>query len=337
MTVDLLRGLKRMGSTHGGEYAGPCPFCGGTDRFRVWPEHPSGKARWWCRQCSRWGDHADLLRALRGVPMREALRAAGVEPAGRMSAQPRPVERPLSRPTAAWQQRAEQVAQAAEVALWEPAGAKELSSLQQRGLTCDTIRAARLGYIAEDLREPAASWGLPPDHKPVWAPRGICLPWRAAAAVWRLNIRRPSGTPKYIGPAGFCTGLYGADGLHPGEPAVLVEGEFDALSVVQETGFAAVASGSTCGARHPHWQRRLGRCSTVLVAFDADDAGEQAARWWLDRLPTAVRLVPAGAKDANGMLAGGVDLRAWVADRLSQDCRPPVVPAATSSGGVCVP
>jgi hypothetical protein len=27
--------LKRVASTKGGEYAGPCPGCGGDDRFRV--------------------------------------------------------------------------------------------------------------------------------------------------------------------------------------------------------------------------------------------------------------------------------------------------------------
>src|SRR5436305_15259018 len=43
--------LRRMASTHGGEYAGPCPFCGGRDRFRVWPNmaHP----RYWCRVCRK--------------------------------------------------------------------------------------------------------------------------------------------------------------------------------------------------------------------------------------------------------------------------------------------
>ena len=29
--------LRRVASTNGGEWAGPCPFCGGHDRFRVWP------------------------------------------------------------------------------------------------------------------------------------------------------------------------------------------------------------------------------------------------------------------------------------------------------------
>ena len=40
--------LKKQAGTRGGEYAGPCPFCGGRDRFRVQPE----KGLWWCRNCS---------------------------------------------------------------------------------------------------------------------------------------------------------------------------------------------------------------------------------------------------------------------------------------------
>ena len=27
--------LKKVANTNGSEYAGPCPFCGGQDRFRV--------------------------------------------------------------------------------------------------------------------------------------------------------------------------------------------------------------------------------------------------------------------------------------------------------------
>ena len=30
--------IKRVANTNGGEWAGPCPFCGGEDRFRVWPD-----------------------------------------------------------------------------------------------------------------------------------------------------------------------------------------------------------------------------------------------------------------------------------------------------------
>ncbi|MBZ0307011.1 MAG: hypothetical protein K8I82_13155, partial [Anaerolineae bacterium] len=48
--------LKRVASTNGGEYHGPCPFCGGKDRFIVQPDQPCG-GRWSCRHCSpRWQD-----------------------------------------------------------------------------------------------------------------------------------------------------------------------------------------------------------------------------------------------------------------------------------------
>lgn len=44
--------LVKVAASNGGEWAGPCPFCGGKDRFRVQPE----KNRWLCRGCTggRW-------------------------------------------------------------------------------------------------------------------------------------------------------------------------------------------------------------------------------------------------------------------------------------------
>ena len=46
--------LKRQSNHAGGEYHGPCPFCGGfdkpdADRFVVWPR----RNRYWCRKCHR--------------------------------------------------------------------------------------------------------------------------------------------------------------------------------------------------------------------------------------------------------------------------------------------
>ncbi len=44
--------LRKVAATNGGEFAGPCPFCGGKDRFHVQPN----KNRWLCRGCTggRW-------------------------------------------------------------------------------------------------------------------------------------------------------------------------------------------------------------------------------------------------------------------------------------------
>ena len=66
--------LKKVSTTGGGEYAGPCPFCpdGGDDRFRVQP----AAGRWWCRRCSpdgRWHDAIAYVMRRDGVRFPEAL------------------------------------------------------------------------------------------------------------------------------------------------------------------------------------------------------------------------------------------------------------------------
>jgi hypothetical protein len=58
--------LKRIG---GGEYAGPCPACGGGDRFSV----NTRKKVWHCRGCGRGGDVVDLIQHVEGVTFIKAV------------------------------------------------------------------------------------------------------------------------------------------------------------------------------------------------------------------------------------------------------------------------
>jgi DNA primase len=75
MTIlDLIPNLKREATTNGGEWAGPCPFCGGKDRFRAWPLEGRTGA-FWCRSCGKHGDGLQLIRDLQGLTFPEALRA----------------------------------------------------------------------------------------------------------------------------------------------------------------------------------------------------------------------------------------------------------------------
>ena len=68
--------IKQTGTTNGGEYHGPCPKCGGTDRFMVWPDQgPHG--RFWCRGCGVAGDDVDYLVTVREMDKYEALEACG--------------------------------------------------------------------------------------------------------------------------------------------------------------------------------------------------------------------------------------------------------------------
>lgn len=71
--------LKRAASTGGGEYHGPCPVCGGNDRFRVQPNQ--GKTgRYACRQCGIHGDGIDYLRNIKGLTFQEACKELDYTP-----------------------------------------------------------------------------------------------------------------------------------------------------------------------------------------------------------------------------------------------------------------
>lgn len=55
------------------ELCGPCPWCGGTDRFI----YKIDQDRYWCRQCEKNGDAIQLLRDLDGLSFQEAKKALG--------------------------------------------------------------------------------------------------------------------------------------------------------------------------------------------------------------------------------------------------------------------
>src|SRR5215208_2456457 len=55
---------------HGREWVGPCPRCGGRDRFAV----NTAKQIFNCRGCQRGGDTIELVKLLDGVEFAEALR-----------------------------------------------------------------------------------------------------------------------------------------------------------------------------------------------------------------------------------------------------------------------
>jgi hypothetical protein len=165
---------------------------------------------------------------------------------------------------------------------------------------------------------------LPAHHKKIHLLQGIVFPWRVGSEVWRVTFRRDGhDIPKeerYRPIAGGGKPLYESNALRPKAHTMLVEGELDALSVMQEAGdlLAVVATGSTAGGRLERWIGRLALCSSVLVSFDADAAGDEAAAWWLEGLgPRAKRWRPYW-DDANAMLQGGVDIRIWVREALGQ-------------------
>jgi Toprim domain/CHC2 zinc finger len=76
--VSLEKELSRRGiklSGHGRERYGPCPVCGGVDRFSI----NTKKNVWNCRSCARGGDIISFVQHIDGCDFATALRTLGVE------------------------------------------------------------------------------------------------------------------------------------------------------------------------------------------------------------------------------------------------------------------
>ncbi len=334
---------KPKGSA-GKEYAGKCPFCqAGEDRFLLWPE----ENRYWCRRCERKGDAIQFLRDYKHLSFVQAKEYLGEgsdccdrtnhnnnnnhnndnyhnnhnnDTEASFTLLPKEAQ---TQPGESWLEPASAFLSLCQAELYASPQVKALAWLQGRGLTARTCADAGLGYNPADCYLERAAWGLSPEQtkegraKRLWLPRGIVIPWMVDGELWGIRIRRPVGDPKYYWIPGGTPALYCADTLTPERPAVIVEGEIDALTIAQAAGdlAAVVATGSTHGGRRTRWLARLAATSAVLVAYDADDSGEGAAHYWISALSNSRRWRPYWA-DPNDMARAGVDIRAWIAAGL---------------------
>lgn len=328
-TVDLLAlinadtPLKRVASHRGGEYHGPCPFCGGKDRFRVQPSYKGGRFK--CRHCGKGGDAINYIELRDSISFIEACERLGLRPGGEPTLRiaPKPqAPQPLVSDESEWASTDPEWQAAADAFVMQcidtidsAEGAQARAYLYRRGLTEAVVNAHELGYNAISHHE---QWG----SVRVWLPRGIVIPWQISHAYWKVNIRQDNPRnpeQRYIQAAGGANGLYNADLVRPGSIALLTEGEIDALSIyagaidsIIHHHIVPVATGSNTGARLMRWIVRISLADRVLLAFDDDAAGEAAASWWAQVLGNkAIRLKPL-RHDVNESLQLGDDLDSWI-------------------------
>jgi len=318
--------LRHVANTHGGEYAGPCPFCGGTDRFRVWPEHPDG-ARWWCRQCHKSGDliayrveRGDLTPAAAG----RLRHGQNKQPAVR----PRPVPPDTQPPAAQWQARATEFIGYTQQQLWDGDG-RALYEFHCWGLDNETIAEWQLGWNPGALYDDSTRWGL--SGNKIYLARGLVIPHFGGGHLWGVKIRRyldwtPAPKQKYSQPRRDAPNaqirhevLFGVDHLRgDGRPLLLAEGEKDALLAWQELR-EWVDVASLAGAQKglaPRWLPYLLPYRRILAAYDTDAAGDKGVAH-LGELSARIRriAVPAGG-DLVGFFQAGGDLQAWIQTQL---------------------
>lgn len=327
--------LKHVAGTSGGEWAGPCLWCGGEDRFRVWPHHPSGATggRFMCRGCGRQGDALAFLMERDGLSYPEACRRFGATPRpSRRAMTPRQkavwTPEPSVLPCPAWQTTAAAFVQFTAGAMAIDAEAQAYAI--GRGLSPETIQAQRIGWNPVTVYDPRESWGLPPETNPetgkarkIWLPRGLVIPAWSAGHVVALKVRRPDWRegdprPKYAAIKGSAKGSM-VLGEGPGKPVAVVEGELDALLIYQTAGdlVTAMAMRTAKGRPDAEAHALLKTAPAILCALDADEAGREGWLWWRANYSQAKRCPPIMGKDPGEGMKAGLDLRAWIMAGLS--------------------
>lgn len=323
--ADELLGPRR-GSSRSPSWTCPSPTHAQTGRTPPVSTYRSrgGEERWHCHGCGIGGSAIDLVMAARGVAVRDALEELAGRAGGahrfEADAAPYPRQHPRRPPSVepAVSDPAGLAAYVSDCAerLWQPAGRSVLRWLTgHRGLPGEVLRANRIGADPGRQRQPRPE-GMPS------AGRAAVLPVHEAGRPVFAQLRplsAPPGRPRYLNAARRLAtnprvGLY-----QPPEPVgrcvIVTEGVLDALSA-NAAGFRAAAVlgaalagdgvGGSLAARIAHFDR------PVILAFDADAAGETAAVRLQRALreqgvPVARMYVPVAANDLNGWMSQSGD------------------------------
>lgn len=219
---------KKASGAKGGEWHSPCPLCGGTDRFSIFPYQEGGKlcqqhgikGTWSCvRGCKAGGDMIAWFMKVEGMSFKEACAELNIplESQSQFKRGYRPLRSPVQKVEAAfvpkeyapppekWQEAATRLIFDAYYEIY--AHENIMRYLERRGLPQSAIDSYGLGYLEgvgknpESIFRARSAYGLPDkfssDGKVIHAfriPRGIFIPaWngdRQFPCVLRVRIRR---------------------------------------------------------------------------------------------------------------------------------------------------
>lgn len=323
--------LHKASNTKGGEWQGPCPWCGGKDRFHVWPEQNGGQGTYWCRSCNKGGDAIKFLRDYNGMTFKEACEYLNIKMDEKQYKQPdqSPREyqpREPQTPAELWREKAEKFIAWAQEQLQQ--NKNILAWLAARGISADAVEKYCLGWNpgedSKDIYRQRKDWGLPEIKKEngrmkaLWLPIGLVIPQISSGSVQRVRIRRPEGEPRYyVLPGSSSATMILAESR---EAFVVVESELDAIACASSSTLAgAIATGSLEGKPDIDAFAVLKNAKQILNALDFGDQGggkeaaKRALRWWDEHFPkTNIRWPVPQGKDPGEAYKMGTDLEAWI-------------------------
>ena len=305
----------RKASTSGGEFACGCPWCGGKDRFRIWPE----QSRYWCRGCNRKGDGIQYLRDYRNLSFIQACdllgRERGMKAVRHQGNKPEWQPQQAEEPSEIWQEYMEKFTLWAANNLWSGVNEHATDFLRtEKNLNNETSQGFLIGWNPRDLYVPKEKLNLEIcDRDFIKLPSGIVIPYADEDGIHRVRIRCFNGKPRYYivkGSSSMPMLIGGGDGA-----VILVESELDAFLLHQECEDIAsvIAMGSASKRPDIRTHQFLNESQLILVSLDTDDAGaKQYWQWWRRYFPNAKRWPVINGKDPGEAVKNGLDLRNWV-------------------------
>ena len=169
-----------------------------------------------------------------------------------------------------------------------------LTYLLKRGLSPETIEAARLGFVpknygicdslpSEFSRAALIASGLMTDTGKEFFQKRIIIPYLSSGAV--VQVRGKDVDGKYFTPTGANVRLYNIDALRDADKVIITEGEFDCLILAQfladspEVTARSIAVVGLAGANAlpENFENLFGHAKRVYIGLDNDDTGRACA------------------------------------------------------------
>lgn len=320
-TIELLPivgELRKAGAYH----VGPCPMCGGVDRFTV--KHTSDGDRWHCRNCGDGKYHSviDFIIARDHVSFVEACRILSngdVSSIVKKTPQIQPVDtHTVLAPDQTTQVQMLSLMNVAAAALMQPDLAAQ-EYLYKRGLTPSTWEAWHIGSAM--IYDTKAKRRRP----------AISLPWYyidadgefITAIKYRFIDSDPEGL-RYTSMPGSVYVFYGTWSARPTDKTLLlVEGEINALSLWQQIpeDTTVLSIGSESGGR-PEMLVNLARQYERVFVWCDDAARTLKYKAMIDKPTTGLQSpnIDGSKIDANALLQRG-RLADFIKQIIGVDCQ----------------
>ena len=318
--IALVSGDTKL-SRAGTYYCGPCPFCGGRDRFVI-KQTQSGQ-RWYCRHCGDEKYHTPIDYVMRRekLDFKAALKRMGGNGEKNLRRQKKQVtikKKPPVLPDQAWQSAAWKEVDTASDRLLS--GNEQIGSnyLLERGIHRGTWNAWHLGI--EQIYDPKIKSKRP----------AIVIPWldldasqnTLTAIKYRFIDNNPDGL-RYISRRGSAPILFGLwSALSEHHTLLLIEGEINALSVWQciPVGVSCISIGSDTG-NHPEMLKALASDyqNVFIWMDDANKAGKMRSLLGISAKALQSPVIDGEKWDANKMLQRGL-LMDFLSQRIDTDC-----------------